>query len=174
VYMALENIVAPGLRRRWMAVFGFGLVHGFGFASALRDMLPFGGTHLLTSLLAFNVGVELGQLLVILVCVPVLRVLFRYLPGGGLPGDGRHGGGDGQGGGQIGQTGRIGAIILSVLVGHTAWHWLVERGGTLLEFDVLSTSPDGALYGVAGLLALMLFIAALAGWALTRPGRPLE
>lgn len=151
VYMALENIVAPGLRRRWMAVFGFGLVHGFGFAYALRDMLPFGGEHLVTSLLAFNVGVEIGQLLVILVCVPILRLLFKYIPGK-----------------------RTGAIVVSVLAGHTAWHWLVERSGTLWEFDVLSTSPDGALYGVAGLLALMLIIAAFAGWALTRPGRPLE
>ena len=151
VYMALENIVSPGLRRRWMAVFGFGLVHGFGFAYALREMLPFGGEHLVTSLLAFNVGVEIGQLLVILICVPILRVLFRYIPGE-----------------------RTGAIVLSVLAGHTAWHWLVERGGMLWEFDVLSTSPDGALYGVAGLLALMLIIAAFAGWALTRPGRPLQ
>ena len=154
VYMALENIVSPGLRRRWTAVFGFGLVHGFGFAYALREMLPFGGEHLAASLLAFNVGVELGQLLVILICVPILRILFRYIPGE--------------------RTRRTGAIILSVLAGHTAWHWLMERGGTLWEFDVLSTSPDGALYGVAGLLALMLAIAALAGWALTRPGRPLE
>jgi hypothetical protein len=50
----------------------------------------------------------------------------------------------------------------------------MERGGSLWEFNVLATSPDGALYGVAGLLALMLIIAAFAGWALTRPGRPLE
>ena len=163
VYMALENIVSPGLRRRWMAVFGFGLVHGFGFAYALRDMLPFGGEHLVTSLLAFNVGVEIGQLVVILVCVPILRLLYRYLPGE------RTGQADG-----ANRTRRTAAIILSVLAGHTAWHWLVERGGTLLEYDVLSTSPDGALFGVAGLLALMLVIAALAGWALTRPGRPLE
>ena len=154
VYMALENIISPGLRRRWMAVFGFGLVHGFGFAYALREMLPFGGDHLVISLLAFNVGVEIGQLLVILICVPILRILFRYIPGE--------------------RTRQTGAIILSVLVGHTAWHWLVERGGSLWEFDVLTTSPDGALYGVAGLLALMLIIAAYAGWALTRPGRPLE
>ncbi|MCY3773820.1 MAG: HupE/UreJ family protein [Gemmatimonadetes bacterium] len=155
VYMALENIVSPGLRRRWIAVFGFGLIHGFGFAYALRDMLPFGGEHLVTSLLAFNVGVEIGQLLVILICVPILRLLFRYIPGEGTR-----------------QTKRTGAIILSVLAGHTAWHWLVERGGSLWEFDLLSASPDGALYGVAGLLALMLIIAAFAGWALTRPGRP--
>ncbi|MDE2728833.1 MAG: HupE/UreJ family protein [Gemmatimonadota bacterium] len=161
VYMALENIVSPGLRRRWMAVFGFGLVHGFGFAYALRDMLPFGGDHLVVSLLAFNVGVELGQLLVVLVCVPVLRMLFRFLPGE-----------QARQSEQAGQPRRIGAVILSVLAGHTAWHWLVERGAVLWEFDVLATTPDGALYGVVGLLVLMLIIAAFAGWAFIRPGRP--
>ncbi len=173
VYMALENIVSPGLRRRWMAVFGFGLVHGFGFAYALRDMLPFGGDHLVVSLLAFNVGVEIGQLLVVLVCVPVLRMLFRFIPGGQI-GQAGQAGQSGQAGqaGQAGQSRRIGAVILSVLAGHTAWHWLVERGAVLWEFDVLATTPDAALYGVAGLLVLMLIIAALAGWVLTRPGRP--
>ena len=45
--------------------FAFGLVHGFGFSFALRESLQFAGSHLLTSLLAFNVGVELGQLLVL-------------------------------------------------------------------------------------------------------------
>ena len=48
-----------------MVAFGFGLVHGFGFSFALRETLQFAGSHLLTSLLAFNVGVELGQLLVL-------------------------------------------------------------------------------------------------------------
>ncbi|MDD9949434.1 MAG: HupE/UreJ family protein, partial [candidate division Zixibacteria bacterium] len=129
--------------------------------------LPFGGDHLVVSLLAFNVGVEIGQLLVILVCVPVLRILFRYLPGGQTGQTGRTGWT-----GQTGQPGRIGAVILSVLAGHTAWHWLVERGAVLWEFDVLATRPDGALYGVAGLLVLMLTIAAFAGWAFIRPGRP--
>ena len=45
-----------------MIAFGFGLVHGFGFSFALRETLQFAGSHLLTSLVAFNVGVELGQL----------------------------------------------------------------------------------------------------------------
>ncbi|MDE0001757.1 MAG: HupE/UreJ family protein, partial [Rhodospirillaceae bacterium] len=143
--------------------------HGFGFAYALRDMLPFGGDHLAVSLLAFNVGVEIGQLLVVLVCVPLLRLLFRYLPGE-QPGQ------TGQPGQteqlrRFGQPRRIGAVILSVLAGHTAWHWLVERGSVLWEFDVLATTPDGALYGVAGLLVLMLIIAAFAGWAFLRSDR---
>src|SRR3989441_12586585 len=73
VYMALENMVAVGVTRRWMITFGFGLVHGFGFSFALRQTLQFAGTHLLTSLLSFNVGVELGQLLLTVPRIPALR-----------------------------------------------------------------------------------------------------
>src|SRR6185295_18073191 len=78
VYMALENIViaadgAPNagardglrsLKHRWMITFAFGLVHGFGFSFALRQTLQFAGAHMLTSLLSFNLGVEIGQLFV--------------------------------------------------------------------------------------------------------------
>src|SRR5262249_19145907 len=80
LYMALENIVsAANLQRRWAIAFGFGLVHGFGFSFALRETLQFAGSHLLTSLLAFNVGVELGQLLVLAVLVPALSLVFRFV-----------------------------------------------------------------------------------------------
>ena len=65
VYMALENIVGARRRRRWLITFAFGLVHGFGFSFALRETLQFAGSHLLTALLAFNLGVELGQLVVL-------------------------------------------------------------------------------------------------------------
>jgi hypothetical protein len=80
VYMAIENIVGKGaLQRRWMLTFAFGLVHGFGFSFALHETLQLAGTHLVTSLLAFNVGVELGQLLVLAVLLPALWLLFRRL-----------------------------------------------------------------------------------------------
>src|SRR4029453_46118 len=79
VYMALENIVAPQLKRRWLITFAFGLVHGFGFSFALRQTLQFAGAHLLTSLVSFNLGVELGQLLVLLVLIPALGLLFRFV-----------------------------------------------------------------------------------------------
>ena len=68
VYMALENIVGTNAQRRWIVAFAFGLVHGFGFAFALRESLQFAGSHLATALLAFNVGVELGQLAVLAAC----------------------------------------------------------------------------------------------------------
>ena len=113
VYMALENIVGASLHRRWLVTFGFGLVHGFGFSFALKQTLQFAGTHLLTSLLAFNVGVEAGQLLVLAILVPLLGVLFaRVVPE------------------------RLGTIILSALVAHTGWHWMTERYATFRRYDV--------------------------------------
>jgi hypothetical protein len=66
MYVALENIFSPRLKpSRIAVVFCFGLVHGMGFAGALSDLgLP--SNAYLTSLVMFNVGVELGQLTVIL------------------------------------------------------------------------------------------------------------
>jgi len=128
VYMALENIVGAGsVQRRWMIAFGFGLVHGFGFSFALRQSLQFAGTHLLTSLLSFNVGVELGQLLVLILLIPVLQLFFRYAV-----------------------AERMGTIILSAIVAHTAWHWMLDRGSVLRQFRFEWPAFD------ATLLALLL------------------
>ena len=112
--MALENI-AGGVtdRRRWMMAFAFGLVHGFGFSFALRETLQFAGSHLLTSLLAFNVGVELGQILVLMLFIPMLDLLFRYVV-----------------------KERMGTIIISALVAHTGWHWMIERANHLRQFRI--------------------------------------
>lgn len=111
VYMAIENIVGANVMRRWLITFAFGLVHGFGFSFALRDSLQFAGSHLLTALLSFNLGVELGQLVVLAVVLPALHVMFRFVV-----------------------AERMGTIILSALVAHTAWHWTTERGAQLLQF----------------------------------------
>jgi HupE / UreJ protein. len=66
-YLAVENLFGSSAQRRWVIAFAFGLVHGFGFAFALRESLQFAGAHLATALVAFNVGVELGQVAVLLV-----------------------------------------------------------------------------------------------------------
>ncbi len=142
VYMALENIVAPHTRLRWAIAFAFGLVHGFGFSFALRQTLQFAGSHLLTSLLSFNVGVELGQLLVLVLLVPMLGLAFRLVPE------------------------RTGTIIVSALVAHTAWHWMIERWERLRQFrfpwPVLSAA---GLASATRWLFLMVIAAGLA-WLL--------
>src|SRR6267143_752210 len=82
VYMALENILGADLRRRWLITGLFGLVHGFGFSYGLKQNLQFAGSHLVVSLLAFNVGIELGQLAVLAALLPALALLRRSVLGG--------------------------------------------------------------------------------------------
>ena len=74
-YVALENLLPRyAASRRWAVSFLFGLAHGFGFSSVLREIgLP--KENLLLSLLNFNLGVEAGQLTVVLLVVPVLMRL---------------------------------------------------------------------------------------------------
>ena len=142
VYMALENIVGAAARRRWAITFIFGLVHGFGFSFALRETLQFAGTHLLTSLLAFNVGVELGQLLVLLLLVPALNFLFRYVV-----------------------AERMGTILVSALVAHTAWHWMAERWAVLSQYPITWAAFSRAMFtGAMGWLLLAMLLAAMV-WA---------
>jgi uncharacterized membrane-anchored protein YitT (DUF2179 family) len=114
LYMALENIAGVmSVQRRWAMAFGFGLVHGFGFSLTLRETLQFAGSHLITSLLAFNLGVEIGQIVVLAALVPALQLAFRFVV-----------------------AERMGTIILSALVAHTAWHWTLERWERLRQYEV--------------------------------------
>jgi HupE / UreJ protein len=85
---ALNNLRPVIVTRRWAMAFTFGLVHGLGFASVLAD-LGLHGTNLALSLVGFNVGVELGQMLIVLTVLPLafrLRatVLYRraFMPAG--------------------------------------------------------------------------------------------
>ncbi len=72
VVLAALNNVFPVVqeRRRWLVAFGFGLIHGFGFASVLTDLELTRAT-LLRSLVGFNVGVELGQLSIVMLFLPL-------------------------------------------------------------------------------------------------------
>ena len=73
---ALNNLRPVIVRRRWAVAFAFGLVHGFGFASVLAD-LGLHGANLALSLVGFNTGVEIGQLLLVLAVLP-LAFLARH------------------------------------------------------------------------------------------------
>jgi hypothetical protein len=144
VYMAIENVTGRTLQGRWLLAFGFGLVHGFGFSFALRQTVQFAGAHLVTSLVSFNLGVELGQLFVLALLVPALELLFRYV-----------------------LDERMGTLVLSALVGHTGWHWLLERAARLRQFRFEWPTADLALLaGVLRWLMLALIVGA-ALWALS-------
>ena len=142
LYMALENVVGVGsVGRRWMVTFGFGLVHGFGFSFALRQTLQFAGSHMLTSLVSFNLGVELGQLLVLAISIPLLNLLFRYVV-----------------------AERMGTIILSALVAHTAWHWMIDRWGMLRQFPFPRPVVNAALLATAMRWAMVVVAVAGLVW----------
>jgi hypothetical protein len=140
-YMALENIVVAHPGRRWIITFLFGLVHGFGFSFGLQHTLQFAGSYLLTSLLSFNVGVELGQLLVLAIAVPLLNILFKHVV-----------------------AERMGTIILSVLVAHTAWHWMLDRFEVLRQFPYPAITAAGLATGFRWAIVVVA-IAAIA-WVL--------
>jgi hypothetical protein len=73
IWVAIENLVRADPRRRWLLTFGFGLVHGMAFASILARQLP--PSDVALPLVSFNLGVELGQLGIIVVTVPLLHLL---------------------------------------------------------------------------------------------------
>jgi hypothetical protein len=147
LYMALENIAgATTVQRRWMIAFAFGLVHGFGFSFALRETLQFAGSHLLTSLLAFNLGVEFGQLFVLALLVPALQLLFRFVV-----------------------AERMGTIILSALVAHTAWHWTADRWDQLRQFDAPALSLPAPAEALRWLI--LAVGAAAVAWLITITAR---
>ncbi len=71
MYIAVENFFLKSTEYRWAVAGIFGFVHGFGFAAVLRDIgLPTRG--LVSSLLAFNIGVEIGQLAIVIVVLPLI------------------------------------------------------------------------------------------------------
>ncbi len=77
VVLAAANNLWPLIRERgWMVAFGFGLIHGFGFANALSD-LGLGKGSLLFTLLGFNLGVEVGQLAIVALFLPLAFGLRR-------------------------------------------------------------------------------------------------
>lgn len=128
VYMALENIMGVKLQRRVLITGIFGLVHGFGFSYGLQENFQFAGTHLLVSLFAFNIGIEMGQIMVLAVMLPALALVRRHV----LPG-------------------RVGMIILSAIVADTSWHWMIDRA------DVLWKTP-WPLPTAAGLAILAFWV----------------
>ena len=106
VFVGIENLARPGEpKHRWLVAFIFGLVHGFGFASALKAVgLGAYGTPLLMPLFSFNLGVEIGQLAVAAVFLPVLWQLRNW---------------------KIFE--RYGTIVISIAVTVIGMYWLVQR-----------------------------------------------
>ena len=145
VYVAIENAVGVNLRRRWIVALLFGLVHGFGFSLALRETLQFAGSHPIVALVSYNIGLELGTLIILAIAMPAFNLLFAQA----IPA-------------------RAGIIVSSVLIGHAGWHWMIERFAiarmsswplldvtfmlTLVRWLLALTVVSGIVWFLAGLL----------------------
>jgi hypothetical protein len=104
VYVSIENGIGVGLKHRWVVALVFGLFHGLGFAIALQETLQFAGSHSIAAVISYNLGLELGTLIILAIVVPAANLVFSQV----VPE-------------------RAGIIVASVLVGHTGWHWMTDR-----------------------------------------------
>ncbi len=159
VYVSIENGVGRGfpyrsgenpsrprfLRHRWIVALVFGVFHGLGFAIALQETLQFAGSHPIAALMSYNVGLELGTLLILAIVFPAANLLFAHTA-----------------------AERAGIIVSSVLIGHAGWHWMTERAAiarlsswpvmdlvlllTVVRWLLAITVIGGAAWFVAGLL----------------------
>ncbi|MCA1527754.1 HupE/UreJ family protein [Bradyrhizobium yuanmingense] len=110
VFVAVENFFSRDVDRRWRVAFLFGLIHGFGFAGVLRDIgLP--PNTAVPALAAFNIGVEIGQVAIVAVALPTLRLADRWS------------GGDGS------EPVRAAGLVytFSAMIGLLGGYWLVAR-----------------------------------------------
>ncbi|MFJ5623542.1 HupE/UreJ family protein [Peribacillus loiseleuriae] len=77
IYVALENIFRKKIQFRWGITFAFGLIHGLGFADLLKEMaLP--KSQLAVALFSFNIGIEVIQIGIVLLCLPILFYLHKW------------------------------------------------------------------------------------------------
>lgn len=105
VYVGIENLVRHNYEKRWLLTWCFGLIHGFGFASVLRELgIGANGGGVAMPLFSFNLGVEIGQIAIAILVLPVIWRLHkspvfvkRYVP------------------------------VCSVLVALAGAYWLIER-----------------------------------------------
>ena len=109
VYVCIENIYSNTLSRwRPLVIFAFGLLHGLGFASVLGE-IGLGSGSFITGLIAFNIGVELGQLAVIAACFLIVGFWFRDKP----------------------WYRKVITIPASIIIALIAIYWVLERTGII-------------------------------------------
>ena len=105
LYVGLENLWHKNLKWRWLLTFAFGLIHGFGFASVLRELgVGENGRGVTMPLFSFNLGVEAGQLAIAILILPLLWRLHQWP-----------------------NFKRYAVPVISVIVALAGLYWLLER-----------------------------------------------
>jgi hypothetical protein len=151
VLLAIGNLAAPSLRLRWFIGALVGALGGFGLGRLLADAGQFAGTHTLVSVVSFNVGVALGEVVSLVLALAALRLLFACVLGP-----------------------LLGVIVLSAVLGHVSWHWMmdgVHELGHQLEHAAATGLPS-AVFVVALWLLPALLVGATAFFLPGRFGGP--
>ena len=114
IFVALENFFSKDIDKRWIVTFFFGFIHGFGFASGLKELSVQQST-IVPALASFNIGVELGQIGIVLIILPILLYIDRHTQGK------RH---------------KALVYAASTIIALFGVYWLLERTGVLAHFGV--------------------------------------
>jgi len=144
VLLAIENVVAPSLRRRWFIASVVGVLSGFDFGHVLADDWQFAGAHAVFSAVSFNLAVVLGDVVALVLAFVALRMLFRYVI-----------------------DKRLGVVVLSVVLGHAAWHWMLDSGHRL-EHAASAIVSTASVAVVAWWVFLGLLVGGVAWFLPTR------
>jgi hypothetical protein len=144
--LALGNIFGANLQRRRLWTGLFGLMLGFEFAKLLTERLQFAGAHAQVALWFYALGIDLGALLVFAPAFVGLALILRGA-----------------------RAGRIGIIVLSAIVAHASWHWMIDRVVVLWQMPWPSMTA-AALHR----LPQWIFVLLLAGGAYTLAAHRIE
>ena len=101
--LAMANLGAPNLRRRWLLAGVVGALGGFGLGAQLAELMQLSGSHPVIAVASYDLGVVLAELAVGALALATMRLLFARVLGP-----------------------RLGVVVLSALIGHAAWHWMME------------------------------------------------
>jgi hypothetical protein len=140
--LAIENLAAPNLRRRWFIASVVGVLSGFESAHRLAGEWQFAGNHAIASAVSFNLGLALGEIVALVLALLALGVLFRYVTGK-----------------------RLGVVILSALLGHLGWHWMTEAAHRV---EHAAAMVSGASMAAVAWWLLIGLLAGGAAWFLPK------
>lgn len=142
VYASIENILGAKIERRWIVALVFGLPFGASFATSLKPTLQFAGSHPAISMLAFDTGAAVALFVVAGLMSAAVALLFAWVA-----------------------EERMGTIVLSAIVAHSAWHSMASRYADFRRYPIRWPAFDLML--VASLLRWMMAAVAIAAavWA---------
>ena len=138
VLLGIANLGAPSVARRWLIAALVGALTGFVLSGPLTDTWQFAGTHPHIAVIAFNLGIALGEIVGVAMAFLVLRLIFAKVLGS-----------------------LLGVVVLSAILGHAGWHGMMDSGNDLLL--QLGRLPLPNLWSSLGVVAMWLAPALVVG-----------